>query len=90
MQPPYFVRQTSFGRPATRSRRKRRKEIRKNWVSQKQGNQESRAYHHAKITTRRKSSEWSALEKPVAPPPSPPPCRNRYLELAKGFEPPTP
>jgi hypothetical protein len=26
--------------------------------------------YHAKITTRRKSSEWSALEKPVAPLPS--------------------
>src|SRR5271154_2241806 len=47
----------------------------------------------AKITTRRNSSEWSALEKPVAPPStSPAACRKfglefRFLELAKGFEP---
>ena len=48
----------------------------------------------AKITTRRKTSDWSALEKPVAPLPSPPPNGKfvsscRFLELAKGFEPPT-
>jgi hypothetical protein len=46
----------------------------------------------AKITARReKSSEWSALEKPVALlnrlRRSPDICRS--LELAKGFEPPT-
>jgi hypothetical protein len=26
--------------------------------------------YHAKITTRRNTSEWSALEKPVSPPPA--------------------
>jgi hypothetical protein len=41
----------------------------------------------AKITARRKSTEWSALEKPVAPLPRPPEIH--LLELAKGFEPPT-
>jgi hypothetical protein len=36
-----------------------------------QGNQESHLRITAlKITTRGKSSEWSALEKPVAPPPT--------------------
>src|SRR5436305_12858708 len=58
------------------------------------------AQNAAKITARRKSTEWSALEKPVAPLPSPPLLENylkfvtrfviRTLELAKGFEPPTP
>jgi hypothetical protein len=61
-------------------------------VSQNHGNQESRVQDRAKTTTRRNSSEWSVLEKPVAPLPSPPPAGNsflpcRSLELAKGFEP---
>ena len=56
----------------------------------------ARAQEAAKITTRRKSLEWSALEKPAAP--LPPPAEFvswfsfpdfRFLELAKGFEPPT-
>src|SRR4029077_5790602 len=51
-------------------------DLRKIRVSQNQGNQESRA--SAKITARRKSSEWSALEKPVAPLPSPPPTGNSF------------
>jgi hypothetical protein len=38
-----------------------------------QGNQGSRK-KTAKITAHRKSTEWSALEKPVAPLPSPPPA----------------
>jgi hypothetical protein len=44
----------------------------------------------AKTTTSRKNFEWSALEKPVSPLPNPPPAENPFLELAKGFEPPTP
>jgi hypothetical protein len=37
-----------------------------------------------------KESEWSALEKPVAPLTESAACRKKHLlELAKGFEPPT-
>jgi hypothetical protein len=40
-------------------------------VFAKQGDQESRLrITRAKTTTRRNRSEWSALEKPVAPPPT--------------------
>src|SRR5215469_14340452 len=64
-----------------------------------QGNQ-GRAQDTAKITTRRKSSEWSAFWKnllrrycPVRHLPDHSfyyaLCRARSLELAKGFEPPT-
>jgi hypothetical protein len=42
------------------------------------------------ITAHRKSTEWSALEKPVAPLTESAACRKKHLlELAKGFEPPT-
>jgi hypothetical protein len=42
------------------------------------------------ITAHRKSTEWSALEKPVAPLTESAACRKVHLlELAKGFEPPT-
>jgi hypothetical protein len=52
------------------------------------------AQETAKITARRKSTEWSALEKPVAPLTESAVRRKirsccRSLELAKGFEPPT-
>src|ERR1700684_1443082 len=57
----------------------------------KQGNQGSRKTpRRTLITARRKSTEWSALEKPVAPLPSPPSAGTaslHSLELAKGFEP---
>jgi hypothetical protein len=51
------------------------------------GNQGSRT-KTAKITTRRKSSEWSAFGKTCCAATAA--CSNRSLELAKGFEPPTP
>jgi hypothetical protein len=78
MQPPYF-------RPADQQREAAGKDERK---SEKAGFRKSRetknrAYDHAKITTRRKSSEWSVLEKPVAPLPSPPPAENFVLEFPR-------
>ena len=45
----------------------------------------------AKITTRRKTAEWSALEKPVAPLPSPPPAGKISLSGAgEGIRTPDP
>jgi len=68
MQPPYFIRQTTNAEPPETTIRKSVKA----GFRKSRETKESRAYYHAKITTRRKSSEWSALEKPVAPLPSPP------------------
>src|SRR3981081_2390122 len=53
----------------------------------KQGNQESRTQNRAKITTRRKSSEWSAFGKTCCAAIAPRLPEIRFLELAKGFEP---
>jgi hypothetical protein len=76
-----------------------------NWVSQitfrKSGKPRiALTAYRAKITTRRNPSEWSALEKPVAPPLTESRCLPEIrsvsfpdfhmLELAKGFEPLTP
>src|SRR5712691_12951607 len=104
MQPLRFIQQTNLI-PDGETRRPRQHTCRsghQNRFSQtsfaNQGNQVSRfTDYHAKITTRRNSSEWSALEKPVAPPKSSAACRKfalnscpafHMLELSKGFQPP--
>jgi hypothetical protein len=62
----------------------------------KVAHKDHREDHCSLASTTRKSSEWSALEKPVRRLPNPPPAgqfylrsEDRSLELAKGFEPPT-
>ena len=84
MQSSRFVQQTSRAAHSQASPHRTftqpsfRKLVFANPIFAKQGNQGSRLrIYCAKITTRRKSSEWSALEKPVAPLlPSPPPAGN--------------
>ena len=99
MRPLRFVRQTTLLGPLKSTRETRRPNAEQlSFFFATQGNQGSRKktakITDCLITAHRKSTEWSALEKPVAPLTESVACRNihlvvRLLELAKGFEPPT-
>ena len=85
MKPPGFVRQTSRCRSCWQIWRGRGKEQHTAHITfAPQGNQGSRSLR-AKTTTRRKSSEWSALEKPAAPLPSPPPAGKIFLSSLANY-----